>query len=62
MAAEVIDKVTGEITQAPVDAITLQDPSVVRLQINREAVSALEKSGDDLVIRLGSGLIARTGR
>lgn len=55
MAAEVIAKSTGATINTPVDAIALTAPSVVRLQLNREAISSLERSRDDLIIQLEDG-------
>jgi hypothetical protein len=55
MAAQVIAKLTGATINTPVDAIALTAPSIVRLQLNRDAISSLERSGDDLIIQLEDG-------
>jgi VCBS repeat-containing protein len=55
MNAEVFNKATGESSSVPLESIDLNNPSVVRLQMNRADVAGLERQGDDLIIRLQSG-------
>lgn len=55
MAAEVFVKSTGESRTVLVDAIDLDAPSVVRLQLSRTDVQNIERQGNDLLIELRSG-------
>ncbi|SFR76225.1 BapA/Bap/LapF family large adhesin [Sphingomonas jatrophae] len=59
MNVEVIDKATGNATQVSLDSIDLQSPSVVRLNIDRTQISALERQGDDLIVRMADGTQVR---
>ncbi|MFN3434971.1 MAG: BapA prefix-like domain-containing protein, partial [Sphingomonas sp.] len=49
MGAQIISKATGAVTDVPVDAIDLDAPSIVRLDLDRSAVAAFEREGHDLV-------------
>ena len=55
MSAEVISKSTGAVTQVSSNAIDLDAPSIVRLNISRADVAGLERQGHDLVVRLANG-------
>ena len=44
MAADIIDKATGAVEQSALDSIDLDSASIVRLDMSRDAVVALEKS------------------
>jgi VCBS repeat-containing protein len=55
MRADVIDKSTGNIVHVPGDSIDLSSPSVVRLDIDRSQITALERQGNDLIVHLANG-------
>ncbi|WP_374550469.1 Ig-like domain-containing protein [Sphingobium yanoikuyae] len=55
MAAEIIDKSSGEITQTSAEIINLDRPSVVRLDLARGAVENLQQKGNNLLIHLSDG-------
>ena len=55
MNVEVISKATGAITEVARDAIDLDAPSIVRLDITRAQVAGFEQQGADLLIRLVDG-------
>ena len=55
MAADIIDKATGAVEQSALDSIDLDSASIVRLDMSRDAVVALEKSEKDLLVRLADG-------
>jgi VCBS repeat-containing protein len=55
MEAEIVDKATGKIETVSQDVIRIDDPSVVKLHVDHEEVSSIERLGNDLVIRLKSG-------
>ncbi len=55
MNVEVISKATGAVVQVAADAIDLDAPSIVRLDLARAEVAGFERQGQDLVIRLVTG-------
>ncbi len=55
MNVEVISKATGAVVQVAADAIDLDAPSIVRLDLARAKVAEFERQGQDLVIRLVTG-------
>ena len=55
MNVQVISKATGAISNVAGDAIDLNAPSIVRLDITRAQVAGFERQGHDLVIRLVDG-------
>ena len=59
MAADIIDKATGAVEQSALDSIDLDSASIVRLDMSRDAVVALEKSEKDLLVRLADGQVIR---
>ncbi|WP_294237294.1 BapA/Bap/LapF family large adhesin [uncultured Sphingomonas sp.] len=59
MQTEIIAKATGTTTTASGDVIELTVPSVVRLDLDRSRVAAMERQGDDLILRLTDGQTIR---
>ncbi len=55
MNVDVISKATGAVTQMSSDAIDLDAPSIVRLDLSRSAVAGFVREGHDLVIQLADG-------
>ncbi|MEG3163993.1 Ig-like domain-containing protein [Sphingomonas sp. PB2P19] len=55
MAADIIVKATGNATRVAGNSIDLDDPAVVRLDIDRSQVTAFERDGQHLVVRLADG-------
>ncbi|MGP7796930.1 BapA/Bap/LapF family large adhesin [Sphingomonas sp. CLY1604] len=55
MSAQIISKATGAVTDVAGNAIDLDTPSIVRLDLDRSAVAGFEREGHDLVIRLTNG-------
>ncbi len=55
MNAEVILKSTGAVTEVSGDVVDLTAPSIVRLDLARADVAAMERQGSDLVMRLANG-------
>lgn len=53
--ATVIDRTSGKDVSTPLDAISLNEASVVVLQLKRSDVVSFEQQGQDLVLRLASG-------
>ncbi|GAA3263752.1 hypothetical protein GCM10020258_29480 [Sphingomonas yabuuchiae] len=59
MQTEIIAKATGTTTTTSANVIELSAPSVVRLNIDRSQVAAMEREGNDLIIRLTDGQTIR---
>ncbi|GGO91340.1 BapA/Bap/LapF family large adhesin [Stakelama pacifica] len=55
MPADIILKSNGAEQQVPIDAIDLDAPSIVRLDIPRTAVEGMQRQGDDLIVQLKDG-------
>lgn len=55
MNVDVISKATGAATQVSSDAIDLDAPSIVRLDLTRAEVAGFNRDGRDLIIRLTNG-------
>ena len=59
MQTEIIAKATGTTTTTSANVIELNAPSVVRLDLDRSQVVAMEREGNDLIIRLTDGQTIR---
>ena len=59
MQTEIIAKATGTTTTTNANVIELNAPSVVRLDLDRSQVAAMEREGNDLIIRLTDGQTIR---
>ena len=59
MQTEIIAKATGTTTTTSANVIELNAPSVVRLDLDRSQVAAMEREGNDLIIRLTDGQTIR---
>ncbi|MFE8583312.1 BapA/Bap/LapF family large adhesin [Sphingomonas sp. NCPPB 2930] len=59
MQTEIIAKASGTTTTTTANVITLDAPSVVRLDLDRAQVAAMERQGNDLIIRLADGQTIR---
>ncbi|MEI5686016.1 BapA/Bap/LapF family large adhesin [Sphingomonas kyungheensis] len=55
MSVEVISKATGAVHQVAGNDVALDAPSIVRLDIARTQVAAVDRQGSDLVVRLVDG-------
>ena len=55
MNVDVISKATGATTQVSIDAIDLDAPSIVRLNLSRAEVAGIERQGHDLIVHLANG-------
>jgi VCBS repeat-containing protein len=55
MNVEVISKATGAVNQIAGNSVDLDAPSIVRLDITRAQIAAMDREGHDLVIRLANG-------
>jgi VCBS repeat-containing protein len=55
MNVEVISKATGAVNQIAGNSVDLDAPSIVRLDLTRAQIAAMNREGHDLVIRLANG-------
>ncbi|MEG8022754.1 BapA/Bap/LapF family prefix-like domain-containing protein [Sphingomonas aerolata] len=55
MDVHVISKATGAVTRVSGDAVSLDAPSVVRLDLARSEVAGFEREGNALIVRLTNG-------
>ncbi|MDQ1231897.1 hypothetical protein QE379_003323 [Sphingomonas sp. SORGH_AS 879] len=59
MQTEIIAKASRATTTTSADVIELDTPSIVRLNLDRAQVTAMERQGDDLILRLVDGSTLR---
>ena len=59
MQTEIIAKASRATTTTSADVIELDTPSIVRLNLDRAQVAAMERQGDDLILRLADGSTLR---
>ncbi len=62
MDVEVISKTNGAVNIASADAIELNGASIVQLRVERSAIAAFERQGDDLILRMVGGETIRIPR
>ncbi|MFD1960899.1 BapA prefix-like domain-containing protein [Novosphingobium panipatense] len=55
MAVEIFDKATRATRTVSEDSVVIDGASVIKVYANRADLSALERQGNDLLIRLRSG-------
>lgn len=55
MDVHVISKATGAVTRVSGDAVSLDAPSVIRLDLARSEVAGFEREGNALIVRLTNG-------
>jgi hypothetical protein len=53
--ANIVNKVTGAASQVSADAIDLDVPSIVRLNLDVSSLASMVRDGDDVVLRLVDG-------
>ncbi|MBD8679148.1 BapA/Bap/LapF family large adhesin [Sphingomonas sp. CFBP 13720] len=62
MDVEVISKTSGAVNIVSTDAIELNGASIVQLRVERSAIAAFERQGDDLILRMAGGEMIRIPR
>ncbi len=62
MDVEVISKASGVVDIASTDAIELNTASIVQLRVERAAIAAFERQGDDLLLQMTGGETLRIPR